>query len=108
MIEKDPDHVVFVAENDSSVIGWVHAARELHLESGMFAEVFGLVVDESHRSAGIGRSLVEAAEQWAQEHGCRDMRVRTNVVRERAHTFYERNGYTLKKQQKVFSKTLRK
>ena len=107
MIEKDSRHEVFVAENNNTVVGWVHIVVELHLESGSFAEIVGLVVDEHHRNASVGRQLVESAEQWAQGRGCNEMRVRTNVVRERAHKFYEQRSYQLKKQQKVFGKTLR-
>jgi catechol 2,3-dioxygenase-like lactoylglutathione lyase family enzyme len=39
--------------------------------------------------------------------GCEMMRVRSNVIRERAHRFYtERLGYEVVKQQMVFGKTL--
>jgi N-acetylglutamate synthase-like GNAT family acetyltransferase len=103
-IENNPDHFVFVAEQDGAVVGWLHVAKEVHLESGMFAEIVGVVVDESHRGTEWGRSLVEAAERWAQNNGCPEIRVRTNILRERAHKFYENNGYTLIKQQKVFGK----
>jgi len=47
-----------------------------------------------------------AAEQWARVHGFALMRVRSNVVRERAHRFYEREGYARVKTQAVFRKAL--
>ena len=106
MIDNDSRHEVFVAESKNAVVGWVHITMELHLESGSFAEIVGLVVDKHHRSAGLWKQLVESAEQWAQERGCNVMRVRTNVVRESTHKFYEKIGYKLQKQQKVFGKTL--
>jgi hypothetical protein len=34
------------------------------------------------------------------------MRVRSNVIRERAHEFYKREGYAEKKRQVVFEKSL--
>jgi len=37
--------------------------------------------------------LLAAAEDWARKHGCKEMSVRSNVIRERAHKFYERNAY---------------
>ena len=105
-IDNNSDHAVLVAEQDGVVVGWLHVAKVVHLESGTFAEIVGIVVDESHRGTGWGRSLVGAAERWALEHGCREIRVRVNIIRERTHGFYEQNGYILRKQQKVFEKRL--
>lgn len=96
--------VVLVAENDGSLIGWIHAAISPVLEADLYGEIAGLVVDESCRSQGVGAALVEAAEEWARRAGCRAMRVRSRVMRERAHAFYERNGYTRIKTQHAFEK----
>jgi GNAT superfamily N-acetyltransferase len=64
------------------------------------------VVDEAHRSGGVGRALLGAAEAWAREHGCEVVTVRSRVARERAHRFYEREGYVRVKTSHVFSKPL--
>jgi GNAT superfamily N-acetyltransferase len=66
----------------------------------------GLVVDESVRSRGIGARLLERGEAWAQERGCRTMLVGTRITRERAHRFYERQGYDLLKTSHFFEKPL--
>ena len=66
----------------------------------------GLVVDEKRRSAGAGAKLLRAAERWAKSKGCKNMSVRSNVIRERAHAFYLRNGYQHYKIQKAFRKKL--
>jgi len=102
-------HAVFVAESPDAatgVVGWVHVSVAHLLESDIRAEVNGLVVAEGQRSAGAGAKLLEAAEEWARRRGCRGMNVRSNVIRERAHGFYERNGYELYKTQKAFRKAL--
>jgi GNAT superfamily N-acetyltransferase len=102
-------HAVFVAESPDAatgLIGWVHVSVALLLESDMRAEVNGLIVAEGQRSAGAGAKLLEAAEEWARRRGCRGMNVRSNVIRERAHGFYERNGYEHYKTQKAFRKAL--
>jgi GNAT superfamily N-acetyltransferase len=70
------------------------------------AEITRLVVDSRSRSAGAGRLLVERGEQWARERGFAVIGVRSNVIRDRAHAFYLRLGYTITKSQKVFRKTL--
>ena len=100
-------HAVLVAEApDGEVIGWVHVSRNELLESEARAEVNGLVVADGRRSLGAGAKLLEAAENWARKHGCRDMNVRSNVIRKRAHTFYLRQGYEHYKTQKAFRKSL--
>jgi len=76
------------------------------LEVPVRAEVNGLIVDESVRSAGAGAQLLLAAEEWARRRSCKSMSVRSNVVRDRAHKFYEHNGYQHYKTQKAFRKDL--
>jgi GNAT superfamily N-acetyltransferase len=102
-------HAVFVAESPEAaagVVGWVHVSVSHLLESDVRAEVNGLIVAEGQRSAGAGAKLLEAAEGWARHRGCRGMNVRSNVIRERAHKFYERQGYEHYKTQKAFRKPL--
>jgi GNAT superfamily N-acetyltransferase len=76
------------------------------IESELRAEVNGLIVAEAHRSLGAGAKLLEAAENWARTCGCRNVNLRSNVIRERAHKFYERQGYEHYKTQKAFRKPL--
>jgi len=100
-------HAVFVAEcSDIGLVGWLHVSVSHLLESDVRAEVNGLIVAEGQRSVGAGAKLLEAAEEWARRHGCLGMNVRSNVVRERAHGFYERNGYEHYKTQKALRKAL--
>lgn len=105
-ILASPDDAVFVATADDRPIGWVHAAVERGLEASHAAGLRGLVVDDAHRSSGIGAELLRAAERWAAERGCRTMTVRSRITRERAHRFYEREGYELVKTSHVFGKSL--
>ena len=106
-IKPASQHAVFVAESaKDGVIGWVHVSRDVLLESEIRAEVNGLVVAEGQRSLGAGARLLAAAEDWARKNGCKGMSVRSNVIRERAHKFYERHGYEHYKTQKSFRKPL--
>lgn len=102
-----PEHQVWVAELESgSVAGWVHVMRTVWLEIDPFAEIGGLVVDSASRSQGIGKDLLEQAEKWALDNGLTSLRVRSNVVRSRAHHFYVEAGYSIIKSQHVFEKNL--
>ena len=99
-------NAIFVAEMDGEVIGWTHVSVSYLLEVPLRAEINGLVVSESSRSLGTGARLLEAAESWARSKKCEGMSVRSNVIRDRAHAFYERNGYQHYKTQKAFRKPL--
>lgn len=101
-------HAVFVAESmdGAGVVGWLHVSVSNLLESDVRAEVNGLIVAEGQRSAGAGAKLLQAAEKWARKRNCRGVNVRSNVIRERAHKFYEREGYEHYKTQKAFRKPL--
>src|SRR5271168_1110226 len=100
-------NALFVAESpDSGVVGWAHVSVTHLVEVGTRAELNGLIVAEGQRSLGAGARLLQAAEDWAHQRGCPSMSVRSNVVRERAHKFYDRQGYEHYKTQKAFRKAL--
>jgi len=105
-LAKDPDRAVFVACIGDRMVGWIDVGATRHLQSDPYAEIGGLVVDGTVRSAGIGRRLVALAETWASERGYQKMVVRSRSTRQAAHRFYLREGYELTKTSAVFSKQL--
>ena len=105
-IADHPDHVVLVAESDGRVVAWIQASLPRIFESPLQAEIAGLVVEESARGRGIGSRLVAEAERWSRERGCAALRVRSNVIRDRALAFYRREGFVEIKTQCVLEKDL--
>ncbi len=106
-IEKDKDHAVYVAVGlDGQVCGWLHVNVSRLVESDPEAEIGGLVVYEAHRGSGVGRLLMERAEQWARDKDLRSVYIRSNIIRKGAHAFYQRLGYSLIKSQYAFRKIL--
>ena len=101
-VARADDHAVYVADDDGSVVGWIHVFASLRLESEPFAELGGLVVGEAWRGRGIGRRLIERASRWARDQSFEALRVRTRAEREDAHRFYRRIGFRLAKTQRVF------
>ena len=101
------DHATFVAVAPGDmVIGWIQLCEARSIESDARADITGLVVDAEFRSGGAGRRLVERGEEWGRQRGLSLIGVRSNVIRERTHVFYERLGYTATKTQKVFRKKI--
>ena len=88
------------------MIGWIHAHECHTIELDPWTEIAGLVIDERHRGRGAGSILMARAEQWARDRGCCQVRLRSNVIRARAHAFYEKLGYETIKTQKAFRKFL--
>jgi GNAT superfamily N-acetyltransferase len=105
-IKYSDDHAVFVAQLGAEVAGWLGVYVCRMVEADARAEISGLVVDERYRSQQIGLHLLGRAERWAREKGCRAIGLRSNVIRDRAHVFYERHGYKHTKTQKSFRKDL--
>ena len=105
---KDPrQYAVFIAEMpDGQVCGWIGVYIFRGVETAACAEISGLIVDRSRRSRGIGKLLIDAAVKWARRRGSKEIAVHSNVVRRRAHRFYERHGFQHVKTQKLLARRL--
>lgn len=104
-------HVIFVAEANGleahpKCLGWIHGFVKHTLEADPAVELGGLVVNEAWRGQGVGRLLIDAVERWARSVECGTVTVRCNAVREQAHVFYQKLGYSVAKTQRVFRKNI--
>jgi GNAT superfamily N-acetyltransferase len=69
---KDSNVVVYVAEQEGEVVGYVYAGiepiswKELRDECGFIHDV---VVDERGRRSGTATALIDKAIEWMREHG---------------------------------------
>jgi len=105
-VSKLSEHFIAVAEIESGVIGWVQVEHRFSMETGEKAELVGLIVGVGARRGGVGRLLVQAAEEWAADRGLGSIVVRSNVVRPESHSFYKQIGYSQSKTQHVYAKAL--
>jgi GNAT superfamily N-acetyltransferase len=99
-------HCLLVAVLAGRVVGWLEAEARVALPTGTWAEVTGLVVEEGLRGQGVGSALVRSVRLWAQGQGLTRLRVRTRVERAKAARFYEKEGFQLQKQQRVYETEL--
>jgi GNAT superfamily N-acetyltransferase len=105
---QDKNFALIVAELPSGELaGFMELVVERLIDAEPRVDVAGLVVSETCRGIGIGRTLMEHAEKWAAERGCRIVHLRSNLKRVGAHAFYERLGYQHFKTQKAFRKVLK-
>jgi GNAT superfamily N-acetyltransferase len=96
------DHAAFVATTNNEVLGWIHSFQTLYLESVPFVEIGGLVIDEKHRSKGIGKALINRVKEWCLQQEIHQLRVRTQTKRFDAQRFYAAFGFNEIKEQKVY------
>lgn len=96
---------VFVAESGDNVVGCIDAIIDVRLAEGKVGEIASLVVLADCRGRGVGKALLECAEDWLGDR-VETIRIRANAKRDDAHEFYATVGYTHVKEQKVFIKDL--
>ena len=98
---------VFVAEEESQLLGFIHVERYEVLYFESMANILGLAVKKDFQKQGLGKALLLAAENWAQENGIHLMRLNSGINRTDAHGFYGHLGYVSEKEQKRFVKNLK-
>jgi GNAT superfamily N-acetyltransferase len=88
-----PSSCLFVAEHEGQLVGYVSGyCHPTFYAGGPTAWVDELLVSEPCRRTGIGRELMDAFEQWAQDRRC----VLVALATRGAAAFYEHRGYSSK------------
>lgn len=88
------DAVALVAEDeDGKVVGFcdLEFRARLAFETEQ-AWIPDLIVDEVHRSRGVGATLLAEATRLSRDRGCWSLTLESASWRTRAHAFYEREG----------------
>jgi GNAT superfamily N-acetyltransferase len=96
------DERLIVAESEGRVVGWTNVGIVDHFYISPYAEISGLVVEDSRRGEGIGARLIDEAIRWAKVKNVGTLRLRANTVRVDAHRFYLARGFEKKKTQVMF------
>jgi putative acetyltransferase len=68
--------VMLVERPEGTVCGFVESSIRPHLDgcaAGPVGYIEAWYVDNDMRRQGVGTKLIEAAERWAMDHGCREM-----------------------------------
>ncbi|HNX59242.1 MAG TPA: GNAT family N-acetyltransferase [Spirochaetota bacterium] len=97
---------VIVAHRDGRVVGYAQYAERFFLGFEPAVEVMQLLVSVAERSSGIGLALMTHIEDETRKQGICAVNLSSQVHRSRAHVFYERQGYEMKKVSKFYCKNL--
>lgn len=100
------DHKIFIAKTDNTIVGYIHVIHSMRIGSNPFVEIAAFIINESTRGIGVGSSLIRETEKWASGLGLNDIRIRSNIIREEAHKFFQNRGFQNIKTQEVFLKQI--
>jgi GNAT superfamily N-acetyltransferase len=91
---KKVGELPIVVTLDKTVVGMigVHRMVTVHRPAPV-GRIPVLVVAKEAQGKGLGRMLVDAAEQWCRKQGCQMIEVTSNDRRAEAHAFYRHMGY---------------
>lgn len=100
------DHAQFVAVDEGRAIGWIHLSLIYALIEDLRTEIKAFVIDEKYRNRRIGRLMISYSREWSKSKGAKKIFLRTNIIREDAHRFYEREKFQRKKTSHIYELVL--
>lgn len=97
-VVNNPWITLFVAELDEKIVGLLLVSIATQPDDPIFcdrtyATIDELIVTERYRGRGIGRLLMNRAQQWAIDHQARDIELQVWEGNTSARSLYERLGY---------------
>lgn len=90
-------HAYFVAETSGRLVGFAEVDLRSHADGCDPRQPVGYLegwyVAEDYRQSGVGKKLLEAAEDWARGHKCVEMASDAVIDNEVSHRAHEALGY---------------
>jgi len=92
---EQTDYNVFVYEDKGKILGY-HCIGKRPLTDAVF-DLYWIVTDPEHNNKGIGKSLIQHAEEFALQNNARWLLIETSSTEDYASTrnFYLRNRYSI-------------
>jgi len=98
-IRNHKDYKTFIATNDTEILGMVGLSKNYSYEqNGIYVRVLALITRRNFRKKGIGKKLMDVAENWARGIGAAKVLLNCGNREEReiAQLFYKKIGYQIK------------
>lgn len=107
---NDKDRLFLVAVLNDSVIGFLTATINTNeiipfLVKEPICRVGTIVIDQDHRSSGIGQKLMQACQVWATSSGSCEIRLEVMEFNSKAQKFYSKLGFNT--QSRIMSQAIR-
>jgi aminoglycoside 6'-N-acetyltransferase I len=102
--------VVFVAETDGTVVGFIEVGLRSHADGCDPRHPVGFIegwyVEAIHRGKGAGRALMKTAEDWARSQGCCEVASDTWIDHDSSQRAHEAMGFEVVDRCVHFKKSL--
>lgn len=94
-IDSDPNNVVYVVEQGSTLAGMLQLTfiPSLTHTGSWRCQVEGVRIHQAFRNRGIGSQMLEFAINQAKQRDCSLVQLTSDKVRDEAKRFYERMGF---------------
>jgi GNAT superfamily N-acetyltransferase len=91
---NSPTYKLLVAKQENKTLGFIalHFYNAFHHHAPI-GRITAFCVDENARGAGIGSSLIKAAEEFFEQQGCFKIELTSNSKRANTHQYYLHRGY---------------
>jgi GNAT superfamily N-acetyltransferase len=95
-IDRDPAHVLVVAEAAGRIVGTMQLSYipGLARRGALRAQIEAVRVHQDYRGHGLGHAMLTWAISQARQRSCALVQLTTDKSRTDAHRFYERLGFT--------------
>lgn len=91
---KDNNFYGIVAEENGIILGvLISLVINRLVKSKNILFVDDLIVNKDYRSNGIGDLLMQNTINFAKEHNCETIELKSYINNEKSHKFYEKNGF---------------
>jgi aminoglycoside 6'-N-acetyltransferase I len=89
--------LVFVVEAEGQVVGFIEVGLRSHADGCDTRQPVGFIegwyVEPAQQGHGVGRALMQAAEEWARAQGCRELASDTWIDHESSQRAHEALGF---------------
>lgn len=93
VMEDEGEVVAAAVINQTQVKEYQNAVWKHDAKDNEIMVLHCLTVDPLKKGRGYGKAFVAFYEEYAKQHGCRELRMDTNVGNERARFLYHKWGY---------------
>lgn len=104
---KNTDNKTFIAVDENGTgVGYIFFGPVYLLGVPPFVEIIQIMIKESHRGQGIGKRLMQLAENEYRHTDIKEARLHSRLVLKKAHAFYKSLGFKEFKESKFFIKSI--